>query len=143
MLNTIQTLQNLSIQATIDSTWYEGVAEGLKIAADVVKQQSSEQQFQTSPEPQPELIALPPVPRKSGPAVHAPKKARSAEIMAPTFDLLRQRGTWVTESEVVDALQKIGVEASSHVVRRVLNAGVRAGHLERRGDAFRAGALKQ
>jgi len=144
MYDVMDTLHDLSEKATHQSIRHSGIAEGLNVAAVLIHQHLTDQKPQ--PAPQATEAALPtPTPEKgqSKPAPKSAKKAKSAEIMAPAFDLLRERATWMSEPEIAEALGKNGWVVSHEVVWRALNAGVRAGHLERSGNSFRTGPLKK
>ena len=140
-MDIIENLRHRAAEATHQAIHHTGVAEGLTIAADIVLEHGIT--LKKEPEPQLSLPAPAPQSRRPVPTVSASKKAKSAEIMAPVFDLLRERGTSMTVAEVVEALQGIDINASEVVAIRALMAGVRAGHLSREGDTYRSGKLKR
>lgn len=148
MTKLAETLQVLALKTAFKSVFLAGVAVGYSHSADLARQDASGEHAEASPMPEPVLELEATQPEAAGPEVSqpvepplAPRKSRSAEVMAPVFDLLRERKAWMIDTEIMEALHQRGIDVSPQVLRRVLTAGVRVGHLERRGDSFRTAPL--
>ena len=142
-LDLVKTLQRLARESANDAVSHASASAAYSKAAELAQRYADGSAHPTQKSP------VTPAVKKAGPAtgkndppqkgkIGRPRNPAIEGLMTNAFDILRIRGVWMAVPEVAADLLVRGIEASEQSINGALMAGVRAKHLQREGDTYRA-----